>query len=311
MPVVSIVLPTYNGERFIKDSIESVINQTFSDWELIIVNDCSTDNTLNIANQYAKNDNRITVVSNEHNMKLPASLNVGFSMAKGKYYTWTSDDNMYKPQAIEKMVDYLNLNPYCDLVSCSFDHITEECSFIRESRKPNSTSNAIKLVHHCNVGACFMYRKEIADRVGKYDERMFCAEDYDYWCRIAICGNIHYQSENLYWYRDNLQCLTATKQNIIKQRTMEIRLKYADNIMTKFGLSNEEKIIKFLNYYYETHDNRWIKLAYKIDKKLTRKLRFQNYFSSIIKNMFSITNSKDKKHKILTILGLKISFKHS
>lgn len=309
MPIVSIILPTYNGERFIKNSIESIINQTFPDWELIIVNDCSTDSTLNIVNEYVKSDNRITVVSNEYNMKLPASLNVGFSKAKGKYYTWTSDDNMYKPQAIKRMVEYLNLNPCCDLVSYSFEHITEDGRFVRESRKPNSKSDAIKLAHHCNIGACFMYRKEIADKVGKYDVSMFCAEDYDYWCRIAICGNIHYQNENLYQYRDNSQSLTATKQDIIKQRTLEIRLKYADDIMTKFGLSNKEKIKNFFNYYHETQDKCWIELAYETDKHLAQKYQLQDCLKSIIKNIFSITNSKDKKHKIFTMFGLKIKLK--
>jgi glycosyltransferase involved in cell wall biosynthesis len=309
MPTVSIILPTYNGEKYIKDSIESIINQTFSDWELIIVNDCSTDNTLNIANQYAKFDKRIKVVSNEYNKKLPASLNVGFSKAKGKYYTWTSDDNMYRPQAIERMVDYLNLNSCCDLISCSFDYIAENGQFIRETKNPNSTSDAIKLIHHCNIGACFMYRKEIADKVGEYDLNMFCAEDYDYWCRMAICGNIHYKDENLYQYRVNSQSLTATKKDVIKQRTMEIRLKYANDIMTKFGLSNKEKIKKIFNYYRKTQDKRWIELAYKIDKNFAKKYQLQKCLKSVIKNIFSIKNSKNKKYKIITVFHKKIKFK--
>ena len=94
MPKVSIVLPTYNGSKFLSRSIESVQEQAETDWELIIVNDCSTDNTLDIAQKYAQQDKRISVITNEQNKKLPASLNVGFSRAKGKYLTWTSDDIM-------------------------------------------------------------------------------------------------------------------------------------------------------------------------------------------------------------------------
>jgi glycosyltransferase involved in cell wall biosynthesis len=86
-PKISVVLPTYNGARFLAESIESVINQTETHWELIIVNDCSTDNTLEIAEKYAKLDSRIRVISNEVNKKLPGALNVGFADARSEYLT--------------------------------------------------------------------------------------------------------------------------------------------------------------------------------------------------------------------------------
>ena len=105
MPKVSIVLPTYNGSAFITEAIDSILNQTFSDFELIIVNDCSTDNTFQLCKDYAQKDKRIKLISNSTNLKLPASLNVGFSYATGEYFTWTSDDNYYKDNAIEKMVN--------------------------------------------------------------------------------------------------------------------------------------------------------------------------------------------------------------
>ena len=107
MPKVSIVLPTYNGEKFIKESIESVLNQTFEDWELIIVDDCSTDGTLEIIKEYLKKDYRIHLIHNETNRKLPLSLNIGFRKSMGEYLTWTSDDNIYHADAIEKMFLYL------------------------------------------------------------------------------------------------------------------------------------------------------------------------------------------------------------
>lgn len=96
MPKVSIVLPTFNGSKYIKQSVESVLSQTFTDFELIIVNDCSTDDTLSICNELKELDSRITIISNETNKKLPASLNIGFRRAVGEYFTWTSDDNLFK-----------------------------------------------------------------------------------------------------------------------------------------------------------------------------------------------------------------------
>ena len=76
--MVSVIMPVYNGEKYLKQSIESVIQQTYKDWELIIVNDCSTDNSRNIMQSYADTDSRIRIVDNGSNLKLPRSLNAGF-----------------------------------------------------------------------------------------------------------------------------------------------------------------------------------------------------------------------------------------
>lgn len=258
--LVTIVLPTYNGSKFLRDSIESILNQTYTKWELIIVNDCSTDNTLEIAKEYETKDSRIKVVSNQTNKKLPASLNVGFSFAKGNYYTWTSDDNMYKPNALEYMVNYLNTNPNTDLISCQFDFIDEEGNFERLFFN-GLKREMIGLTKNCNIGACFMYRREIAQKVGNYDESYFCAEDYEYWCRIALIGNIEYLDENLYKYRNNSASLTATKQEIIQKLCFDIRKKYFKQIMTKCKLSKLEKIKKLIEYYKKEQNNYWLAQA--------------------------------------------------
>ena len=84
MAVVSIVMPVYNGEKYLRQSITSVLNQTFKNWNLIIVDDCSTDSSPEIMNEYAKSDDRIQVIHNKENSKIPASLNNGFEKADGK-----------------------------------------------------------------------------------------------------------------------------------------------------------------------------------------------------------------------------------
>ena len=107
---ISVVLPVYNGQKYVGKAIQSVINQTYYNWELIVVNDCSTDRTLDVIRDFANNDSRIIIINNETNQKLPRSLNVGFSAASGEYYTWTSDDNLFHEDAFEKMVNILNKN---------------------------------------------------------------------------------------------------------------------------------------------------------------------------------------------------------
>ena len=164
-PLVSIVLPTYNGEEYISRAIQSIINQTYTNWELIIVNDCSVDSTSEIINNFSKQDSRIKIINNDKNMKLPASLNRGFKEANGEYYTWTSDDNEYYPEAIEKMVNFLDehreygmVYAICQLLNCPKDQIDVWGEI------PATVEN---LLEFSVCAACFLYRKTVAEEVGE------------------------------------------------------------------------------------------------------------------------------------------------
>lgn len=224
-PTVSIVLPCYNGARFLAASLDSILAQTFTDWELIIVNDHSTDASPQIANQYAARDPRIRVIHNETNLKLPASLNVGFGAARAPYLTWTSDDNMAKPDWLSTLVEYLNAHPDTDMVCADMDLIDEDANTYGKL-SDGCDRTVTELSYKSNVGAAFMYRRAIADKIGGYDEVMFCAEDYDYWVRIALAGRLDYIDANIYRYRQNPGSLTATQQPRIWAKTTVIKNKY-------------------------------------------------------------------------------------
>lgn len=214
MPKISVVLPVYNGEKYLSESIESIINQKFTDWELIIVNDCSTDDTLDIVNKYANIDKRIIVVNNATNQKLPRSLNIGFSHAKGNYLTWTSDDNIYDENAFEKMFCYLEKNKYEVFVCTKMDYITDDIRFFNKTSAEYSNS---RLCVGNYVGACFLYRHEVINTIGEYDPDMFLVEDYEYWLRILMhYGNISYIDDVLYHYRRHSQSLSATRKKDVQ-----------------------------------------------------------------------------------------------
>ena len=104
MPKVSIILPTYNGQAYIEEAIISILNQTFRDFELIVVDDCSTDHTPKVLDFFKLQDSRIKIITNKKNLKLPASLNVGHRIAQGDYLTWTSDDNILHINFVERLV---------------------------------------------------------------------------------------------------------------------------------------------------------------------------------------------------------------
>src|SRR6516162_6752271 len=103
LPLISIVLPTFNGARYLREAIESCLHQSYPNWELILVDDASTDETPSIIADYLARDRRVTSLRNPVNRKLPGSLNAGFAQARGELLTWTSDDNCYRPHALNEM----------------------------------------------------------------------------------------------------------------------------------------------------------------------------------------------------------------
>jgi glycosyltransferase involved in cell wall biosynthesis len=205
-PRVSIVVPTYNGRRFIERSIRSCLAQTYRSIELIVVDDASTDSTNAIVSELAKEDHRIQVIRHERNRKLPAALNTGFSRAKGELWTWTSDDNWFRPEAIEAMAGFLMDNPRADMVYTPYTLVDEEGQVLREAR----VEEPRRLVEGNCVGACFLYRRRLAEAVGDYREELFLAEDYDFWLRASVRGQMVPWDRNLYFYRIHAASLTQT-----------------------------------------------------------------------------------------------------
>lgn len=220
--LVSIVLPVYNGEQYVDKAIESIQGQTYKNWELILVNDCSTDHTLDILEKYENCDERIHVINNSYNLKLPASLNVGFENAHGNYLTWTSDDNLYKPSAIQTMYEVLEKNPDIGMVYADFDAIDEKGNEINtyHMHEPDDI-----FLLNC-VGACFMYRREVKTAVGDYNPEKFLVEDYEYWLRIYSQFSIKHICQNLYCYRFHEASLTNTRQQQIQESTYALKREY-------------------------------------------------------------------------------------
>ena len=269
--LVSIILPVYNGEKYLEESINSVLNQTYKNIELIIVNDNSSDSTLSIAEVFKQKDNRVKVITNKTNLKLPMSLNIGFANANGEYYTWTSDDNFYDLNAIEKMVSYLESHPNDAMVCADFIKLNEKTNKIEVLNLNVSPQNMIN--SNC-VGACFLYRKSVANLVGEYNKNKFLVEDYDYWLRIMLKGDIGHISKTLYTYRIHNESLTGTRMNEILLKTKQIQAEYYPIYKKKFkniSLNKENKKVSFLE------------------------------------QIFSVKNNENKK--IVRVLGVKVSFK--
>ena len=248
MPQISIVLPVYNGEKYLAKSIESILKQTFEDWELIIVDDCSTDSTAHIIAKYMQKDARIKMIHNKINQNLPGSLNIGFEKATGEYLTWTSDDNMYLPDALHVMYEQLSKDEKLYMVCADMKWIDEHGKVIGSAKSFDEKSIYVTNL----IGACFLYKKEVLEGIGGYDSEMLYVEDYDYWIRITKkYGRIKRIDKCLYAYRRHGNSLTQTKKEQVIRQLARLREKHVEFLAE--GLKNQKKLL--CQRYYEMIEN--------------------------------------------------------
>lgn len=201
-PLVSIVLPVHNGWRFFEASIRSCLEQTWPSLELVIVDDGSTERrTETIIGNL--DDERVRVVRLAENAGLPRALNAGFREARGDLLTWTSDDNLYRPEAIRTMANVIEQTG-ADFVYARATTIDDEGRIVGAiSPRP-----AWYLALENGVGACFLYTRRAMQEVGDYDPDMFLTEDYDYWVRVSKRFRMVRIDEDLYLYRRHGETLS-------------------------------------------------------------------------------------------------------
>ncbi|SDS23434.1 Glycosyltransferase involved in cell wall bisynthesis [Gillisia sp. Hel1_33_143] len=202
--LISIILPVYNGENYLVSAIESILTQTYQNFELIIVNDCSTDKSLEISENYQKKDSRIKIISNSTNKKLPISLNIGHKSAVGKYITWTSHDNLLKKNFLEELSTVIE-QENVDIVFSNYDIIRSDNSI----KRIQVAGPAEYLLIGNYIGASFLYKKEVFEGLNGYDSELFLIEDYDFWIRALNQYRFFNLDKNLYSYRIHGESLTS------------------------------------------------------------------------------------------------------
>jgi glycosyltransferase involved in cell wall biosynthesis len=130
--LVSIIMPCYNSQNYIEEAIESVVVQTYENWELIIIDDCSKDNSVKIAEKYCKQDKRILFYKNEKNIGPAKTRNKGIELAKGQYIAFLDSDDVWHNEKLDKQISFLKQNQSCDLCSSSYEIIDENSNKIKE-----------------------------------------------------------------------------------------------------------------------------------------------------------------------------------
>uniref|UniRef100_UPI003890F5E9 glycosyltransferase family 2 protein n=1 Tax=Methanobrevibacter sp. TaxID=66852 RepID=UPI003890F5E9 len=202
-PKISLIMSVYNGEDYLSEAIESVLNQTFRDFELIVINDCSTDKTYEILKRFAELDKRVKVHTNEVNLRLPSSLNKAISYAQGKYIARMDADDICLPERLEKQYNFMENNPSVALSSCRF--MTLKNGVISSGgcggKSDKESIKALLLVTNPILHPGIIAKADAIRSLG-YDKNFTCTEDMELWTRFVMAGyDIEIMPEYLMIYR--------------------------------------------------------------------------------------------------------------
>lgn len=186
-PLISVVMPAYNAQKYISSAIESILNQTFKDFELIIVNDCSIDNTLKIIKSFRRKDQRIKIINNGMRLNIAATLNKGISQAKSNIIARMDADDISLPERLELQYKLINSSKNISVIGANIIIIDANGNEIAIRAYPNSSEKLKKCLFRYSSFAhpvvCF--RKDIFDSVGGYDPKYSPTEDLDLWFRMG------------------------------------------------------------------------------------------------------------------------------
>lgn len=227
---VSVVMPVFNAEPFLAQAIESILNQTFSEFEFIIVDDASTDNSLRLIEEYAEKDKRILVQKNEKNLGIALTRTFGTKIAKGKYIAVADADDISISTRFEKQYNYLENHIDCGVVGGFIELFDSSTGKILGTRKYYEDDENLRrrIFLYCPVAqpVC-MIRKEVFDNLGYYDSRYPPAEDLDLWFRLGTRYKFANIQETLLKYRVHTNSATSSKLETMEKITLELRNKYS------------------------------------------------------------------------------------
>ena len=241
-PKISVIMPVFNAFPFLSESIQSILNQTFSEFELIILNDKSTDESLQIINNFKAIDNRIVLIDKEQNVG-PANLrNEGINIAKGDYIALMDADDIAMPNRFEKQLTFLKNNPEIGLCGTWFTFFDAESKTIKHS--VDSDAIKVSFLHSCNIGnPTVMFKKEVLGDL-KFDNDYVPVEDYDLWSRLLAKTKFYNIPESLLNYRQHNTNISKTKVDNVNRSVRRVKI----NQLAHLEISDSDpKIDSYLN----------------------------------------------------------------
>ena len=237
-PTITVLLSVYNAENYVGIAIESILKQSFTDFELIAVDDCSTDKSWDIVQQYMKLDSRVIAKRNEVNLGGCKTLNVGLKLAKGKYIARLDNDDWSYPNRLEKQFDFLEAHPDVGIVGGVME-IMNQHGEVTGKRKYNISDQEIrnKIFRYSPFShPLVMIRKSILDKVGSYDPTYAPADDYELYFRIGNESQFANLPDVIMRYRLIPSSITFMQTKKMELATINVRNQYSKNPNYNFTL---------------------------------------------------------------------------
>ncbi|MEI6352473.1 MAG: glycosyltransferase [Candidatus Nomurabacteria bacterium] len=231
-PIISVIMPVYNGEKFLKEAIESILNQSFQDFELIIINDASTDNSLNIINKYSDNilyKNKIKIINNKENLfskhGIVKVLNSGMKIANGKYIARMDADDISLPERFEKQINILEKEnaTLCGTWAITINEDGKEISKMNYPKTSWIGNKFYLLKGNPFIHPTVMFNKETIQNIGSYKNYKHI-EDYELWTRIVP----EYKSINIpeYLFKYRIHSNQITRKTNLEMRLKGIKIRF-------------------------------------------------------------------------------------
>ena len=293
---ISVIIPVFNGEATIRETIDSIVNQTFRDIEIIIINDGSTDATLETIKEIS--DSRIKIFSYS-NAGLSASRNRGISQATGEYISFIDADDLWTPDKLELQWQALQQNPQAAVAYSWTDYIDESSKFLKSGRRIKVNGDAFSKLLVTNFlenGSNQLIRKTALEKVGGFDESLNASEDFDMWLRLATNYQFICVEKPQILYRTST---TSMSTNLKRQETASLEV-----IKRAFNYPKAEKL-QYLKKQSLSHLYQYLTFkAIEAPSKQRKTLTAIYFWWNCIKN-----NPAMLKNKNMTIIaGLKIFF---
>lgn len=230
-PLVSVIMPAYNAEKYIGEAIESILHQTFREFEFIIVDDASTDSTWSVIERYALKDKRIRTYRNRKNMKSCRNYIKAMNLAKGKYLAIMDNDDVSFPYRIEKQFEFLEKHPEVGIVGGTIEIIDNNGNYVAKRKYHLTDGDIRKNIFKYSPFAhpLVMIRKSVLEQIGYYNPEYAPADDYDLYFRIGKVAKFANLSDALLKYRVLPNSITNKTTRRMDLLTIKIRFAYSNN----------------------------------------------------------------------------------
>ncbi len=269
VPAITVLMPVYNGEKYLREAIDSILTQTFTNFEFLIINDGSTDSSEQIILSYT--DPRIRYVKNEANLKLIASLNKGFTLAAGKYVIRTDADDVNHAERLQLQYNFMEQHPDVGLLGTGFETFGENLPTKTVIYSPDHNTICLKHLYQIHLShGTSIFRMEVV-RKNKlfFDPAYAHAEDYELWTRFSAVSKLANIPQVLYRVRHHEHEVSRLHSNVQQQNSLRVR----QNQFKKLGCPLSEEGIslftKIAQHEY-TCGTQYIEQAQKLLEELTR-----------------------------------------